>query len=167
MSILYPDYADFRKVSLVAGSMWREVFGKAIEVQYINQEWKGFLASLGQRNFMLAYAGWLADYDHPSAFLNNLSCQSALNPSGYCNPAYDELLNRARHSTSAKRQLQSYQQAEQLLAEDMPMIPLYQASAALLVKPNIGGFAISSLKQIDSKRLYIRKKPSSQTTAGH
>jgi len=58
---------------------------------------------------------WFADYPHPQTYLEpQWACQQPLNKAGYCNPAFDELLDRAARTGDAERQLGLYAEAQRL-----------------------------------------------------
>jgi len=74
------------------------------------------------KNATLFRDSWLADYDHPQDWFDNLwTCAQAApgkgNNSGYCNPEVDRLVQKADAETP-DRAVSDYQQAEKLLLQD-------------------------------------------------
>ena len=86
---------------------------------------------------------WIADYPDPQNFLDLLfNIASNQNHSGYSNPQVDDLLNRAGVEQDPAARLQLYQQAEQIIIDDSPWVPLYFDFEQWLVKPYVKGFTI-------------------------
>jgi len=80
-----------------------------------------------------------------------------LHPVAQPMPAYDEALdNAAKAKTTAERGT-FYQQAEDLLARDVPAIPVYHYVRTHLVKPWVGGFTPDKLGYYFTKDMYIKK----------
>jgi ABC-type oligopeptide transport system substrate-binding subunit len=71
---------------------------------------------------------WLMDYPSPQAYLQPLfSSASSSNRAGYSNPRVDELIAEGDRAPSIEAGLPSYQAAEDLILDDMPVIPLWFA----------------------------------------
>lgn len=123
-------------------SMWKQNLGNVISVELVNQEWKTFLDTKNQGKFTIASAGWCADYNEPSTFLNILTTGNGNNSGRYTNPMYDQLLaNTLKPGLSGDDRAKLYQQAEAVIAKDVALIPLYHSVSILLVKPYVNGFS--------------------------
>ncbi|MGB8645587.1 MAG: peptide ABC transporter substrate-binding protein [Anaerolineae bacterium] len=102
--------------------------------------------------------GWSADYADPNDFLNLLfHCGSSQNWSGYCNPNVDKLIDQASVETDNTKRVQLYQQAEQMIMNDAPVLPLTYGKDYWLSKPYVQGFIdppliISRLKYISLQK---------------
>jgi hypothetical protein len=84
--------------------------------------------------------GWGADFPHPDNQNRDLfACGVRNNNSKYCNPAYDALLNRAAQAATYDEALPFYQQAEQTLVNDAPVLFLRYGEAVRLVRPWVLG----------------------------
>ncbi|HEY5854045.1 MAG TPA: ABC transporter substrate-binding protein [Aldersonia sp.] len=75
-------------------------------------------------------SAWVADYPSIENFLNPVYRTGASSNAGqYSNPAVDELLARADSAPSEAEGTQLYQQAERVVLQDMPTIPIWYQSA--------------------------------------
>lgn len=75
-------------------------------------------------------AGWLADYPHVENFLNPLfRTGGSSNDNDYSNPAVDALLAEADSTVDEDAAFELYHQAEELIAQDMPVVPLWNTTA--------------------------------------
>jgi oligopeptide transport system substrate-binding protein len=71
-------------------------------------------------------AGWIADYPHIENWLNPLYRTGASSNDGlYTNPAVDAKLAEADRATSEDKAIALYREAEKLIAQDMPGVPLW------------------------------------------
>jgi oligopeptide transport system substrate-binding protein len=69
--------------------------------------------------------GWPMDYPSMESYLGPLySTTGSSNYSGYSNSRFDALVNEATQATSEPDMIKKYQEAEDVLAQDMPVIPL-------------------------------------------
>lgn len=74
--------------------------------------------------------GWQADYPLNANFLADIYRTGASsNDSGYSNPAFDALVRKADANPNLDEAVKEYQEAEKLLANDMPQIPLWHYQA--------------------------------------
>ena len=74
--------------------------------------------------------GWAMDYPSPQNFLEPLYSTQAQPPAGsntsfYSNPAFDSLVAKGNEAASSEEAISFYNQAEDVLLEDMPIIPLF------------------------------------------
>ena len=100
---------------------------------------------------------WIADYDDAMSFLNNFRTGDAQNTTKYSNPLYDSILVKASQADSVEKRRKFYQQAEAILAKDVPTIPVFHAVRVNLVKPYIGGYSPDSLGRYLTQDMYIIK----------
>jgi oligopeptide transport system substrate-binding protein len=93
------------------------------------------------RDFQIADAAWIGDYNDAKSFLDLQRADTgAQNYGDYKNPAYDALLDRAGQEPDAKRRAELLKQAEQIMLEDAPIAPLYYLVNKSLVNPRITGW---------------------------
>jgi ABC-type transport system substrate-binding protein len=74
--------------------------------------------------------GWAMDYPSPQNYLEPLYSTKALPPNGsntafYSNPAFDELIAKGNTAESNEDAISAYQEAEDILLEDMPIAPMF------------------------------------------
>jgi peptide/nickel transport system substrate-binding protein/oligopeptide transport system substrate-binding protein len=69
--------------------------------------------------------GWVMDYPSMEDYLTPLySTHGSSNYYGYSNPKFDQLVQEGSQQATQEAAIQRYQQAEDILAQDMPVIPL-------------------------------------------
>ncbi len=154
-NLLYNTSESHQRIAIAAASMWKKNLG--VEVKLQNQEWKTMLDAKRSGNFDAVRYAWIADYDDATTFLNNFRTGDSSNTSRYSNPAYDAALLNAAKAPDIAARGRYYQQAEDLLAQDVPSIPVYHYVRSHLVKPWVGGFTPDRLGYYFTKDMYIKK----------
>jgi oligopeptide transport system substrate-binding protein len=93
------------------------------------------------RNFEVADAAWIADYNDPMTFLTLMrSTTGQQNYSDYANPAYDALLDKADQEKDISRRGEYLRQAEHIAMEDATVAPIYHYVSKNLVSPRLTGW---------------------------
>ena len=86
--------------------------------------------------------GWSADYLDPDSFLRYGKWRPQ---SGWHNEKYQALVENARRTADQQERMVMYQQAEQMIKEEAPIIPLYYGRNHLLIKPWLHGLPASMI----------------------
>lgn len=156
-SLLYNTSDLHKKLAIAAASIWKKNLG--VNVKLVNQEWKTFLDTRHQGNYDVARAGWCADYNEPSTFLNMMLSDSSSNTPHYKSEAFDKLMANVLTAKSKKDERAAlYQKAEVQLDKDSAIVPVYYYVNARLVKPYVGGYTGKDpLDNVYDKNLYIIK----------
>lgn len=138
LEILYNSSNNQKMVALAVAAMWRQNLG--IKTQLKNQEWKVFVNSRRGDNKQVFRSGWIADYHDPLNFLELFHSQSHFNFYAFEHSGYDQVIEQLRANHQTIEQAALIQQAEHILAEQLPVIPLYHYVSRHLVKADIQGF---------------------------
>ncbi|AOP44692.1 ABC transporter substrate-binding protein [Edwardsiella piscicida] len=153
-TLLYNTSEGHQRIAIAAASMWKKNLG--VEATLNNQEWKSMLDTMRSGHFDVVRNAWVADYDDPAAMLNTFRSGDSNNTPQYSNPRFDAVLAQASASQDPAARQRLFQQAEALLAEDVPTIPLYHYVSVRLVKPYVGGYQPGNMDYLYSKDMYIR-----------
>lgn len=98
-------------------------------------------------NIDLYLTGWIADTGDPDNFLRPLlSCDSeraGLNVSSWCNPDFDFLLDLALEVDKTRYRLNLYKQAQNILNQEFPVIPLNHGMQFQAHDKSLTGFKVS------------------------
>lgn len=86
--------------------------------------------------------GWWADYPDPDDFLR---VQWWVAPE-WQNKAYDRLMEGARRAMDQEERMRLYQQADRILVEEAPILPLAYGSFHILVKAWVKKYLTSPRK---------------------
>jgi oligopeptide transport system substrate-binding protein len=132
---------------------WQQNLGVQISVRQLETE--DFIYNLKQEKDEIFITGWIADYPDPHNFLDILFYTgSEVNIFEYNNPTLDALLDQAAIEQDRSVRLAMYQQAEQLVVDDAPCLPLFHGANYILVEPYVKGYKLSPLGIPDLSKVY-------------
>jgi cationic peptide transport system substrate-binding protein len=118
-----------------------------IKVNIISYEWSTFREKLKQGSHDSVLIGWSADNGDPDNFYRPLlSCaaiKSGTNRALWCSPEYDALIDQALHFTQVEDRQYFYFKANELIAAQLPLIPIAHASKYQAYRNTIKGFEIN------------------------
>lgn len=156
LSLLYNTSESNQKIAIAVASMWKKKLG--VNVKLENQEWKTYIDSRNTGNFDVVRASWVGDYNEPSTFLSLLTAAHSGNIAKFNDPAYDRLLAEASRQTNPRRLNADYNKAEDMIAEQVPIAPIYQYTNGRLIKPWVQGYPITNPEDVAySQTMYILK----------
>lgn len=141
-SYLYNTNEAHQQVAIVASQMWKQKLG--VDVTLENQEWKVFLETRGAQNYDMARGAWCGDYNEASTFLDLLTTESGYNDAKFSNERVDELMAQAKSSNDPQP---LYTEVEQILAAELPVIPIYHYSTNMMLSDEIQGWPINNVEQ--------------------
>lgn len=100
---------------------------------------------------------WIGDYADEENFMS-LFYSKNFSPAGfnfthYKNTDFDVLFEKAIHETNDSVKVGLYQQMDQMLIDDAPVIPLYYAQVIRLVGHNIKGLTTNPMNLLNLKRV--------------
>jgi oligopeptide transport system substrate-binding protein len=132
---------------------WKKILGVTVELEA--NEWKVCLGRIHQQDYQLTLSDWIADFNDPINFLSIFKYKKdSLNNTGWENDEYLSLLEISE-TASLENRKEIFQRCEQILMQEMPIIPLYHSSMRYLRKEGLKGVVISCLGNLDFKWAYI------------
>jgi len=135
---------------------WQQNLGVEISVRQVETD--NFIYNLKQEKDEIFTMGWIADYPDPHNFLDILFYTgSEVNICEYSNPDLDALLDQAAIEPDETVRLAMYRQAEQLVVDDAPCLPLWHNSNYIVVKPYVKGYEFSAQGIPDLSKVYIEQ----------
>ena len=156
LEIVYNTQEAHRKVAVAIQQMWKEALN--IDITISNQEWKVYLNTISQRQFQVARRGWIGDYVDANNFLDLFLTDGGNNNTGYSDPVFDDIiLHRAPKAKSREERYQLFYEAETMLLEEMPFIPIYTYTSKHLVHPSVEGIYPNLMDSLNLK--YVKLDP--------
>lgn len=143
LEIIYNNGQGHQNIAQAIQDMYKKNLG--IDVTLRNVERKVQLDALSKKQYVISRTGWIADYNDPMTFLDMFVTGGGNNNPGYSNPEYDKLIASAKSETNNDKRTAAMHQAEDILLNDMPVIPLYYYSNVSVIKSNIKGIENSPL----------------------
>ena len=138
--------------------MWRQNLG--INVETLQTEFATYLQDLIRRRFEMFEIGWIADYPDPENFLDLLfHGESSNNHTEYNNLKVNDLLERARVEPRTEVRYELYHQAEEIIVNEAPWIPLWHSGEQyVLVKPYVHDYKLTQLIIPKLRFVYMTEK---------
>lgn len=120
-------------------AMLKDALGVNVSIQ--QTDWASFIGQLNDpsRNpYQIFDIGWIGDYADPQDFIDILFHTGSLqNWAAYSNPQVDKLIDQAGVEKDVVTRFKLYQQAEQLIMADYPVIPMSHQRLHWLTKPYV------------------------------
>ena len=156
LTLLYNTSESHQKIAIAVASMWKKNLGVDVTLQ--NQEWKTYIDSRNSGSFDVIRASWIGDYNEPSTFLSLLTSTHTGNIARFRSADYDAVITKASTETSVAARNTDYNKAEQIIADQAPIAPIYQYTNGRLIKPWVKGYPITNPEDVAySRELWIEK----------
>jgi oligopeptide transport system substrate-binding protein len=154
VDILYNTSENHKKIAVAIQNMWKAI---GVQATITNQEWKVYLGTRHDKQFQVARAAWIGDYEDPTTFLTLfLSDAGDQNDAGYNNPDYDKLVKGSALEADPAKRMQMLEQAEAIFLKDLPIIPIYYYTTKHLVSKKLGGWEFNVLDFHLTRDLYFK-----------
>ena len=151
----YPNGVGFPEIELIYNTsetnenlasaiqqMWKQQLN--INVHLSNQEYGVFQNTKNEGNYHIARGSWFGDYPDPLAMLEIWTSDNKVNSTGWRNDAFDALIEKAR-TTLGQDHFELLYEAEKILMEEMPIMPLYYYSDVFMVSEAVVGYEKSAM----------------------
>lgn len=153
IELTYNTSDGHRRIAVAIQQMWKLALN--INVRLSNQDWKVYLSRIQALDYSIARAAWIGDYPDPNTFLDMFVTDGGNNQTGWSNSQYDQLIALAASEADEKKRYQFFQQAEQLLMDESPIIPIYTYTRVLLKHPQLKGWEPNILDIHPYKYVYL------------
>ncbi len=131
---------------------WRQNLEADIEWEMMERQ--ALLDRLGNNPPHLFILGWRADYPDPDdylrAYIGDVQRQT------WRNKDYNNLVKHAQRCLDQAERMEMYKEAERILVDEAPIMPIFHNSTRLLVKPWVTRFPTTGLREWFFKDVIIR-----------
>ncbi|MEM7517175.1 MAG: ABC transporter substrate-binding protein [Planctomycetota bacterium] len=139
-------------IAIVIADAWAKNLG--VNVKLLNQEWKVYLDTQSTLGYDVSRSAWIGDYADPNNFIDLFVTGGENNKTGWGNPEFDELIEVAKYTTDEAARSQAMLDAERILLDEMPVLPIYSYVTQNIVSPRLGGFHSNLLNEHFPKYWY-------------
>ena len=133
--------------------MWKDNLN--IDISILQEEFPITLQTLVEKNYDMARMSWTGDYNDPMTMLEIMLSYSGINHTGFSNSNYDNLINQAKVYADNNMRMNAMKEAESILMDEMPIIPLYYKTDSLMVNTKLKGVVLSPLGRHKFNYCYI------------
>ena len=138
IDILYNTHEAHQTIAQLVRKQWERNLG--ISAATRNEEWGSYQTSIRKFEFSAARRAWVGDYLDANTYLGMMVTDGENNNTGWSNEEYDGLIAAAEKEVDEAKRLVLLQRAEQILNEQLPIIPMYYYMSKNMVKPHVRGF---------------------------
>jgi oligopeptide transport system substrate-binding protein len=154
LQILFNTAETNRDVAQVIQQMWKEVLG--LDAELVNYEWKVYLENTKNLNYRsVARASWIGDFPDPITFLELFTSDNTNNRTGYHSSEYDKAIQDSWSIQDPAARLAKLKEAEALLMDDMPVIPIYYYALSELRNPKLQNAVPNPLGMYSWKDIHL------------
>lgn len=122
-----------KRLAQTLQKQWKDRFGITIKLAQL--DFKTHAQKLQTKSYQIALASWIAQFEDPVSILDRFRYKDQLkNYPGWENAKYLEVLKK---SSLAKNRDHFLEQAESILANELPITPIYHWSSPALCGPRI------------------------------
>lgn len=155
ISILFNTEFHHGDVAQMIRRQWLENLG--IDVGLEGVEVKLFRQRLQRKDYAIARASWYGDYNDPSTFTDKYRSTSENNDADWISKPFEQLCDAALAEPDSARRMELFRQAEELLLQQQPIIPLYHPGNVCLFRPNVKGIYLTPQNMVQLKAVYVEK----------
>jgi peptide/nickel transport system substrate-binding protein len=130
-----------------------EPIGINVEIQ--TEEFATWLDRQGQGDFDAFLLGWLGNLDPAAYYQEQHITDGANNYQGYSNPEVDELLQQGAAETDQDARKEIYDQAAQIIVDDVSYLYLYNPDVVQAWAPGLEGYQIRADKAINFETVQL------------
>lgn len=145
---IYVDMANFIAKQL-------EETGIKVQVEVVQKSLLLELTSNSKAAFFRA--SWIADYPDAENYLSVFYSKNPAPPNytRYNNPQFDELFEKAMKETNDAERYKLYREADQVMINDAPLVPLWYDKVVRLVQPYVKGFTPNPLNLLELRKVQL------------
>ena len=152
--ITYWAEAKEKAIATVLASAWSSAFG--IKTVLSSCDWSTFLKKINSSDYEIAGGSWYTWYQDPiynMEFMKYLA--SGLNGTNWESARYIELLDQSDLATDTQKRNALLAEAEQLIMDEMPIIPLFSQTYKYLQNPRLKGVYLTPVGNLELKNAYL------------
>ncbi len=145
---IYADMANFIAKQL-------DESGIPVQVEVVQ---KSLLLEMTSNSKAAFFRGsWIADYPDAENYLSVFYSKNPAPPNytRYKSAAFDAAFEKAIIETNDSLRYKLYQQADQVMLNDAPVVPLWYDKVVRLVQPNVKGFQPNALNLLELRRVNL------------
>lgn len=156
LSIKYNTAETHKLIAEAVQQMWKKELN--IDIELANVEWSVFLEDQKAGNFQIMRRAWNGDYIDPFTFLGLLNSDGTNNKTGWKNKAFDDLLAKSNNERDRTKRFAILADAEKILAEEQPYVPIYSYTRGYMKKPYVKGLWAHPMDRHDWKYIWIDER---------
>ena len=158
IELLYmPEVEWAKKICLAIQDQWRQNLGFKVSLRGIFG-WNEYIDSIQQGKYMIAITGAIPPISDPSFVLQIFKNKKDLcNRCNWESEKFQTLLHQSNHVRGKAERLKLIIEAEEVLMEEMPILPICSMNKSCAKNPKLKGEQLSQLQFVDFKSAYFEQ----------
>lgn len=152
LQITINNSGNHRVIAEAVQQMWRRL---GVQVELDNMEMASLYAKRRALDYCILRSEWAADFADPKSFLDVFRGGSSNNHTGWASLSYDASLRASDLATDPTQRDRALHDAEAVLLEEMPIIPVYYFTTVRLVHPAVHGWNPLPLDRHPYKHVWL------------
>ena len=149
-------FDDAHPVGLSIVEALGTLYFMGLDAELVNYEWKVYLENTKNLNYRsTARASWIGDFSDPISFLELYTTTDGNNRTGFSDPAYDQAVAATWTIADPAQRMAKLKDAEAILMDRMPVIPLYYYSLQEMRSPKLQNAVPNPLGQYTWKDIFL------------
>jgi oligopeptide transport system substrate-binding protein len=145
-----------KKIAEAIQDQWKQALGAEVKLE--NQEFKVYQETLNTGKYQVGRMGWVADFNDPVNILEVFRDKDGgNNDTRWENATYKKLLLQSAKERDPEKRKQLFAEAEAILMDEMPVIPIYFYTNSWLQGDNVAkGIHLDGLGNGDMKWIEMK-----------
>ena len=144
-----------QKIATIISKRWEQILGIRCRIIEVSN-WQTFFKSLKEKRFQIAGIMWAPWIDDPSYTLDVFKEAShPVNFSKWTSSDFIKWIHKAATESKEKERLQHLANAEKILIQQSPIIPLFSEESGYLASPSLKKFCFTGIGRIDFTHAYF------------
>ncbi|MCX8130742.1 MAG: peptide ABC transporter substrate-binding protein [Clostridia bacterium] len=135
IELIYNTDERHKKIAEAVQEQLKQNLGVNIKIS--NMEWKVLQQKRQNKDFTLSRDGWVGDYNDPMTFMDLWLSNSGNNNTQWSSAQYDDLIKKAKSTIDQKARMKAMHDAERLLLEDVPILPIFYYVKPVALVPEL------------------------------
>ncbi|MFK8018600.1 MAG: peptide ABC transporter substrate-binding protein [Pseudomonadales bacterium] len=166
IELQYNTHDQHRKIAIAVQQMWKDELNISVRIQ--NKDWKVYLNEEVTGNYELSRGSWIGDYVDPNTFLDMWTTGGGHNKTGFASSEFDELvLQTAPRAKTHEERLEVFYQAEELLMEQVPILPIFTYASKHLVHESVLGLTSNYMDFVNFRYVSLQPQNTSMDKTMH
>lgn len=136
-TLVYNTHEGHKKIAEAVQEMWRK--NLEVDIKLENVEFQVKIDREHEGDYEISRAGWVGDYVDPMTFMDLWVTDGPYNDANWSNKEYDKLIETAKSTIDVQTRMKAMHDAEAILMDEMPIIPVYFYTKPFMVKPHVKG----------------------------
>lgn len=150
LQLSHNDVPGQKKLAEAVAVQWKKILG--INIELSGAEWNSFFDSLGSRQYQIGGCIWFSTFNDPICTLSFFKDRThRYNAPQWENSRYKELLELADNSTDVIVRKEYLREAELILLEEAPVIPVFISHHKYISHDYVKGIYIAPTGLVDFK----------------